>query len=226
MVAPLHGLQVFECASFVAAPTGGVTLAQLGADVVRIDPVGGASDYRRWPVAPSGVSFFWSSLNRGKRSVAVDMRSPEGRELVVALVTAPGPDSGILVDNVVGRRWMSNEALRERRADLIHLRVQGYPDGRPSVDYSLNAETGVPLITGPDGQRGPVNHVVPAWDLVTGLSVSTATLAAVLERRERGVGAYIEIALADVALASVANMGWLSEVQSRGADRPRHGNYM
>jgi 2-methylfumaryl-CoA isomerase len=223
---PLQGLQIFECASFVAGPTGGMTLAQLGADVVRIDPLGGNSDYERWPVAPSGASFYWASLNKGKRSVAVDMRSAQGRELVVALVTAAGADRGILVDNLVGRSWMSNDLLRQRRQDLVHLRVQGYPDGRPSVDYTVNAEVGVPFFTGPDGVEAPVNHVVPAWDLVTGLSVSTAVLAAVLDRRQRGVGAFVEIALADVALAAVANMGWLSEVQSTGVDRPRHGNFV
>jgi 2-methylfumaryl-CoA isomerase len=67
-----------ECASFVADPTGGLTLAQLGADVIRIDPVGGASDQHRWPVAPDGESYYWTSLNKGKRSVALDMRSPNG----------------------------------------------------------------------------------------------------------------------------------------------------
>ncbi|HYH30815.1 MAG TPA: CoA transferase, partial [Pseudonocardia sp.] len=127
---PLAGLHVVECASFVAGPTGGMTLAQLGADVVRVDPLGGGADHERWPVARTGSSYYWASLNKGKRSVAVDMRSDEGRELVLALITAPGPERGVLVDNVVGRRWMSHEALAARRPDLIHLRVQGHPDGR------------------------------------------------------------------------------------------------
>ncbi len=226
MSRPLAGLQVFECASFVAGPSGGMTLAQLGADVIRIDPIGGASDYERWPVAPSGTSFYWTSLNKGKRSVAVNLRAPEGRELVVALVTAPGPDRGILVDNVVGRPWMSHEALSARRPDLIHVRVQGYADGRPAVDYTVNAEVGIPFITGPGDDAAPVNHVVPAWDLVTGLSVSTAVLGAVIDRARGGNGVFVEIALADVALACVTNLGWLSEVDSRGQNRPRHGNYV
>ncbi|WP_410959392.1 CoA transferase, partial [Salmonella sp. SAL4433] len=81
----------------------------LGADVVRIDPLGGGSDYRRWPIAAGGESYYWSSLNKGKRSVALDMRSDAGRELVTALITAPGEDRGILIDNVVGRRWMAPE---------------------------------------------------------------------------------------------------------------------
>ncbi|HWN31362.1 MAG TPA: CoA transferase, partial [Pseudonocardia sp.] len=136
---PLEDLHVVECASFVAGPTGGMTLAQLGADVIRVDPLGGGSDYRRWPVADNGESYYWTSLNKGKRSVALDLRSERGRELLLALVAAPGPDRGVLVDNVVGRRWMAYEALAARRPDLIHLRVQGYPDGRPAVDYTVNA---------------------------------------------------------------------------------------
>jgi 2-methylfumaryl-CoA isomerase len=229
---PLDGLQVVECASFVAGPTGGMTLAQLGATVIRVDPLGGNSDYRRWPVAGGGAgpadaeSYYWDSLNKGKRSVAVDMRSDEGRELVTALITAPGPDRGVLVDNVVGRRWMANAELVRRRPDLIHLRVQGYADGRPAVDYTVNAEIGIPQITGPEGGGAPVNHVLPAWDLVTGLSVSTGVLAALHDRARTGRGSYVELALADVALAGVANLGWLSEAAERGHDRPRHGNHV
>jgi 2-methylfumaryl-CoA isomerase len=225
MSSPLRGVQVFEFASFVAGPTGGMTLAQLGADVIRIDPIRGNSDYRRWPIAPSGESFFWTSLNKGKRSVALDLDRPEGRELLLELVTAPGDDRGVLVDNVVGRPWLSNTELKARRADLIHARLQGYANGRPAVDYTVNCEVGVPLITGPEG-AGPVNHVVPAWDLVSANLLTTAVLAALLDRRTSGEGAFIEIALADVAAACVANMGWLSEVMNRGTERPRHGNYL
>ena len=225
---PLDGLQVVECASFVAGPTGGMTLAQLGASVVRIDPIGGSPDHGRWPAAHggTGASYYWASLNKGKRSITVDFRSDEGRELVLALATAPGPDRGVLVDNVVGRRWMANEVLVARRPDLVHVRVQGYPDGRPAVDYTVNAEVGIPAITGSEEGAAPVNHVLPAWDLVTGLSVSTAVLAAVYQRIRTGRGVYSEIALADVALARVANLGWLSEAEERGRERPRHGNHV
>ncbi|MEU7818521.1 CoA transferase [Pseudonocardia sp. NPDC049154] len=229
---PLEGLQVVECASFVAGPTGGMTLAQLGASVIRIDPIGGNTDHRRWPVVGNGTgpagaeSYYWASLNKGKRSVTVDMRSEEGRELVTALITAPGTDRGVLVDNVVGRRWMANDVLVARRPDLIHLRVQGYPDGRPAVDYTVNAEVGIPEITGSEEGGAPVNHVLPAWDLVTGLSVSTGVLAALYDRSRSGRGTYVELALADVALAGVANLGWLSEAAERGRERPRHGNHV
>lgn len=180
-----------------------MTLAQLGADVIRIDPVGGGSDHLGRPLAAGGDSFYWASLSKGKRSAAVDMRSDEGRELVTAFVTASGDDRGLLIDNVVGRKWMANGVLTVRRPDLVHVRVQGYPDGRPAVDYTVNAEVGIPQITGSEEGGAPVNHVLPAWDLVTGLSVSTAVLAALHERSRTGRGAYVEPSLSDAALA-----GW------------------
>src|SRR4051794_34308484 len=159
----LAGLRVLECASFVAGPSGCMTLGQLGADVVRVDPIGGAADHNRWPVsARTGRSLYWTALNKGKRSVAVNLRTAEGRELVVALATAPGPDAGIVVDNNVGRPWLAYDILSERRPDLIQVHIQGHRDGRPAVDYTVNAEVGVPGVTGPSGVAEPVNHVLPA----------------------------------------------------------------
>jgi len=84
---PLAGLRVVEVSTFVAAPLGGMTLAQLGAEVVRVDPLGGAPDHTRWPLAESGTSLYWTGLNKAKRSIAVDLRSAAGQELVTRLVT-------------------------------------------------------------------------------------------------------------------------------------------
>jgi 2-methylfumaryl-CoA isomerase len=223
---PLDGLRVLECSSFVAGPSGCMTLAMLGADVIRVDPIGGAADHNRWPVSPgTGMSLYWTALNRGKKSVAVDLRSPEGRELVVSLATHPGPDSGLLVDNNVGRPWLTYESLVQRRADLIQVHIQGHADGRPAVDYTVNAEVGVPSMTGPAGVAEPVNHVLPAWDLLTGMTTVTGLLAALRRRDRTGEGSFLAIALADVALSGVASMGWLAEAAEQG-DRPRHGNHV
>ncbi|MEW1735089.1 CoA transferase [Nocardia beijingensis] len=223
---PLAGLRVVEFASFVAGPSAGMTLAQLGAQVIRIDPLGGGPDYRRWPVArATGESLYWNSLNRGKQSVALDVRSPEGRELVLALATAPGADAGLVVDNAVGRPWFSYEALAARRPDVIKVHIGGQADGGPAVDYTVNTEVGVTDLTGPADTRTPVNHVLPAWDFLAGTTATTALLAALHRRERTGAGADLRIALADVALAGVANLGWLSEVRERG-DRPRHGNFV
>ena len=140
---PLSGLRVVEVATFVAAPLGGLTLAQLGADVIRIDPPGGSADYTRWPVAASGMSLYWTGLNKAKRSLCVDFRSVEGRELVTRLIAESGPGGGIVLTNA-DRPWLSYEALCKVRPDLIHLRIEGHHGGGPAVDYTVNANTGFP----------------------------------------------------------------------------------
>ncbi|MDA8374940.1 MAG: CoA transferase [Actinomycetota bacterium] len=223
----LAGLRIIECATFVAGPSGCMALGQMGADVIRVDPIGGAADFNRWPLSShTGASLYWASLNKGKRSVAVDLRSPEGRELVIGLATAPGSDAGVVVDNNVGRPWLSYEALSSRRADIIQVHIQGHADGRPAVDYTVNPEVGVPWLTGPVEAEGPVNHVLPAWDLLTGMTMTTGLLAALRRRDRTGEGAYLELALADVAQAGVANLGWFAEAAERGEDRPRIGNHL
>lgn len=220
---PLAGLTVVEMATFVAGPSAGLTLAQLGADVVRIDPIGGAVDVNRWPLASNGRSLYWTSLNRGKRSVMIDVKTDAGRDVVRRLITAPGPDRGIFVDNAGGQDWLGWAELSALRADLIHVHIEGHRDGRAAVDYTVNAEAGVPLITGPSDHPEPVNHVLPAWDLLCGMSAVAALLAAVRRRDRTGEGSRIDIALADIALAGVANLGWLSEAVA-GVERTPQGN--
>lgn len=222
---PLDGLLVVEAASFVAGPTAGLTLAQLGADVVRIDPIGGAADHRRWPLADSGASIYWAGLNKLKRSVALDLSAPAGQELAVALMTAPGEDRGIVLSNAPRRRWLDPDALRERRRDLIFLHLTGRPDGSAAVDYTVNARVGFPSLTGHPGTPGPVNHVLPAWDVAAGLYAATGLLAAERHRRRTGEGGHVRIALSDVALATAGNLGYLADA-ALGRAREPDGNFV
>ena len=223
---PLAGLRVIEISSFVAAPLGGMTLAQLGAEVIRVDPIGGAADQRRWPLTESGASLYWAGLNKGKRSVTVDFRSPEGQELIRSLVAASTPSSAVVLTNAVARDWLSYDALRDVCPDLIHVQVEGKHDGRPAVDYTVNAETGFPLVTGPTGLAEPVNHVLPAWDIACGLYAALGVSAAARRRELDGTGASISVALHDVALAMAGNLGFLAEAQVNNVDRNRIGNYL
>lgn len=223
---PLQGLRVVEFSSFVAGPTGAMTMGQLGAEVVRVDPLGGAPDIGRWPLsARSGDSLFWNGLNRGKRSVVIDVRRPEGQELLVALAMAPGDSGGILMENQ-GRPWLAPEVVSGVRPDAIHVRIEGAADGRPAVDYTVNPDVGLPWLTGPESSATPVNHVLPAWDLVTGMTAAVGILAALRHRQSTGEGTYTAISLEDVALAHLAGMGWLTEAEERGEDRERVGNYL
>jgi 2-methylfumaryl-CoA isomerase len=222
--APLAGLRIIEVSSFVAAPLGGMTLAQLGAEVIRIDPLGGAPDTTRWPLAPNGGSLYWTGLNKGKRSATLDLRSPAGQRAVADLVAGSGPDGGIVLTNA-GYPWLSYDALSDRRPDLIHLRITGGHDGTPAVDYTVNAAIGFPLATGGEATAGPVNHVLPAWDVACGLYAAIGILAAERHRRRTGAGRAITLPLADVALAVTGHLGFLAEGEAAGG-RPRIGNHL
>jgi 2-methylfumaryl-CoA isomerase len=219
---PLADLQVIEGSAFVAAPLAGMTLAQLGADVIRFDQIGGGLDAQRWPLAPSGRSLFWAGLNKGKRSIQVDLHAPEGRELVRSLVAA----AGVFLTNFPARGWLAYDALREDREDLVMCALTGNPDGSSEVDYTVNPATGFPWATGPRDLAVPLNSVLPAWDAIMGGLAVTGILAADRHRTRTGEGQLIKLALSDVAFAMVGNLGRIAEVQVGGQDAERDGNYL
>ncbi|KUH85205.1 MULTISPECIES: CoA transferase [unclassified Mycobacterium] len=217
---PLDGVRIVEISSFVAVPLAGMTLAQLGAEVTRVDPIGGAADYRRWPITDGGESIYWAGLNKGKRSVAADVRSEEGQALVQRLIAG----SGVLITNVAGRQWHSYDTLSRLRGDLIHVEVSGRADGGTGVDYTVNAGIGFPMVTGPSELGAPVNHVLPAWDVACGIYTALAVVTALRQRDATGQGQRISIPLENVALATAGNLGFLTEVMINGTARERIGN--
>jgi 2-methylfumaryl-CoA isomerase len=225
----LNGLRIVEGAAFVAAPLCGMTLAQQGADVIRFDPLEGGLDARRWPVTARGKSLYWAGLNKGKRSLAVNTRSPQGQELIAALITAPGEGNGIFLTNFPTSGWLGYEALRKRRDDLIMMNVTGNPDGSSAVDYTVNCALGFPFVTGPAhgaAAVNPVNHVLPAWDAIAGVTAAMGILAAERHRRLTGEGQLVRLPLADVAFAMTANLGYIAEAQVNGTERRSSGNYL
>ncbi len=222
---PLAGMRVLDLSSFVAGPSCTMTLAQLGADVLRLDPSGGGPDQARLPLAPDGTSLYWEGLNKGKRVARADLRGEEGRALVRRLLSESGPEGGILVTNAVGAEWLSAAQLRDARPDLISVRLEGRPDGGNGVDYTINCETGLPLLHGPRELAAPVNAVLPAWDLLLGMHAALAVLAA-LRRRAAGLGgADVRISLADVAVTTLAHLGVVAEA-ALGTERERDGNHL
>ena len=227
MSAMLSGMRVIEGSAFVAAPSGGMHLALLGADVIRFDPIGGSIDYTRWPIAPSGASLYWTALNKGKRSIQIDLRSDEGRDIIKGMIAAPGDDAqttGMFLTNFPARGWLSYESLRESRDDLVMVAITGNPDGSTAVDYTVNAAVGYPTATGPAGRGEPVNHVLPAWDVICGQQAALGLLAGDRHRRATGEGQLIKLALSDVAMSTVANMGHVAEAEILGEQRERLGN--
>src|SRR5579864_1282671 len=221
----LEDLRIVEFSAFVAAPLGGMTMAQLGAEVIRIDPIGGAIDFARWPVTDSGASLYWAGLNKAKRSVALALDKPEGRELARAIATAPGPGAGIVLTNLPPLPGLDYASLKGARDDIILLRLIGNRDGTAAVDYTVNAASGFPLVTGASGATGaPVNHVLPAWDIAAGLYLATALLAAERHRSRTGQGQGVVAALSDVMLAAVGHLGYVGDVHINGRARPAIGN--
>ncbi len=220
----LSDLSIIEVSSFVASPTIGLYCAQMGAEVVRVDQIGGGLDYDRYMQTAEGRSLAWENLNRAKKSVALDLRSAEGRELCVELARRTGQ----LVTNLPEKSFLGHAAVSGGRPDMISVRVMGWHDGRQAMDFTVNAASGYPLMTGPEDWDAdtapPVNQVLPAWDFITGAYGAFALLAAVHHRTRTGEGSEVRLPLGDVMIGTVANSGAMAEMLYRGADRPRLGN--
>jgi len=222
----LSDLKVVEASAFIAAPYAGLTLAQMGADVIRIDPVGGGLDYNRWPLTEDGRSLYWAGLNKGKRSITLNVRDPEGREIAQALMTRSDPGAGIVLTNLPAKGWLYFETLKAKRDDLIMVNLTGNRDGSVALDYTVNAAAGFPSITGPIDHGGPVNSVLPSWDLIAGLHAVNGLMAAERHRRDTNEGQFVQLALSDAPLHVLSALGFVSEVQINKAERPKTGNHV
>ena len=220
MASVLAGLKVVELSAFIAAPLGGMSLGQLGADVVRIDQTGGGLDMHRWPVTESGQSLYWQGLNKAKRSVFLDLRSPEGQAAAQDLIV----DAGILLTNRPAVGWLSYEELRQRRPDLIMIVIRGTHDNQTAVDYTVQARTGLPYQTGSGESAAPINHPLPLWDSLCGLTAALGLLAAERRRSETGDGQLVELSLEDVALWLIGSLGYIAELEVLEQERAPIGN--
>ncbi len=219
----LSGLSVVEVSSFVASPTAGLYCAQMGAEVIRVDQIGGGLDYDRYMMTEEGRSLSWENLNRAKKSVALNLKSGEGRELVAELARRTGQ----LITNVPEQSFLSHARLAEGRPDMITVRIMGWHDGRQAMDFTVNAASGYPLMTGPvdmGDSPPPVNQMLPAWDFITGAYTAFTLMAALRHRDMTGEGGEVRIPLGDVAIGTVANSGAMAEMLYRGSDRERLGN--
>ncbi|MFU7526912.1 CoA transferase [Qipengyuania sp. ASV99] len=224
----LNDLSIIEVSSFVASPTAGLYCAQMGAEVIRVDHKAGGLDYDRYMLTREGRSLSWENLNRAKKSVALDLRSPEGRELCVELAARTGQ----MITNLPEQSFLAHDAVKAAQPkaapDLTSVRIMGWHDGRQAMDFTVNAAAGYPLMTGPeewDMQTAPpVNQVLPAWDFITGAYCAFALLAALRRRDASGEGSEVRVPLGDVAIGTLANSGTMAEMLYRGADRQRLGN--
>ena len=221
--APLAGVRVADLSRVLAGPYCTMVLADLGADVVKVERPEGGDETRSWgPPFAGGEAAYYLSVNRNKRSCALDLSQPEGHALALELCAR----ADIVIENFkVGgadRLGVGYEDVRERNPAVVYCSITGFgserePLGRPGYDFVAQAESGLMSITGPED--GPPYKVgVALVDVLTGLHAAAAVLAGL----NGGEGARIEVPLLDSGLAGLVNVAQNALVTGR--DPERHGN--
>jgi crotonobetainyl-CoA:carnitine CoA-transferase CaiB-like acyl-CoA transferase len=223
---PLAGVRVVDLSRVLAGPYATMTLADLGADVVKIEHPAGGDETRRWgPPFAGGESAYFLSVNRGKRSVALDLKDQEGRGLALELCTR----ADVVIENFrpggAARLGLDYEAVRKHRPGIVYCTISGFgarePGDRAGYDFTLQAESGLMAITGePDGK--PMKVGVAIVDVLAGLNAVTAILAALRRRDLTGDGDLVEVSLLDSAFAALVNVG--ANALLTGAEPLRYGN--
>ena len=223
---PLAGVRVVDLSRVLAGPYATMTLADLGADIVKIEHPAGGDETRTWgPPFAGGESAYFLAVNRGKRSVALDLKDPEGREL--ALQLCAGAD--VVIENFrpggAVRLGLDYEAVRKRRPGVVYCTISGFgarePRDRAGYDFTVQAESGLMAITGePDGE--PMKVGVAIVDVLAGLNAATAILAALRRRELTGEGDLVEVSLLDSAFTALVNVG--ANALLTGDEPARYGN--
>jgi crotonobetainyl-CoA:carnitine CoA-transferase CaiB-like acyl-CoA transferase len=220
---PLSGVRVLDLSRVLAGPYAGMVLADLGADVVKVERPQGGDETRTWgPPFVAGEAAYFLSLNRGKRSVAIDLGHPEGREL--ALELCAGAD--VVIENFraggAERLGVGYDSVRERNPTVVYCSITGFgserePSGRPGYDFVAQAESGLMSLTGPED--GPPYKVgVALVDVLAGLHATAGILAAL----HGGEGGRVEVPLLDAGLAGLVNVAQNTLVT--GVEPGRFGN--
>jgi crotonobetainyl-CoA:carnitine CoA-transferase CaiB-like acyl-CoA transferase len=225
-MASLSGITVLEFSRVLAGPWCGMMLADLGAEVIKVEDFGGDDTRGLGPPFKDGLSAYFACCNRNKRSIALDLRNPASRPLVEALVSS----ADVVIENyrtgTAEALGLGHEALAGINPRLVYCSISGYgregPGAqRPGYDFVVQAEAGLMSITGPaDGEPSKVGVAVA--DLATGQNAAIAILAALRERDASGGGQRIGVSLFDTQLSWLANVG--SNVLFTGEEAPRYGN--
>ncbi|RRH76123.1 CaiB/BaiF CoA transferase family protein [Falsigemmobacter faecalis] len=224
---PLEGIRVLDFSRVLAGPWASMSLADLGAEVWKVEHIRGGDDTRAWSVpSHKGVSTYYLCANRGKQSLALDLKTPEG--LAIARDLAAKAD--VIVENfragTMERLGLGYDALREINPGLIFCSISGYgqtgPEReRPGYDFIMQAESGLMAVTGPEG--GPPSRLGVAFtDVVAGMHATQGILAALYQRRDTGQGQHLDVALLDSTLNLLINLG--TGYLNAGVEPGRYGN--
>jgi crotonobetainyl-CoA:carnitine CoA-transferase CaiB-like acyl-CoA transferase len=229
---PLAGLRVIDASRVLAGPYLAMLLGDLGADVIKVEKPDGGDQTRTWGppfVGPPGsqVSAYFVSANRNKRSVVLDLKSPEGRRIFRKLLAT----ADVLVENFLPAEWrkLGFRGGRFGGSRLVHAAITGYgagPDAdRPAYDVILQAETGLMSLTG-YGEGEPVRVGVAVIDFLSALYGLSGVLAALVERSVTGKGQKVEVSMIDAGTAflSYAAQSWLADGRQPPALGSRHPN--
>lgn len=233
----LSGIKVLDLSRILAGPWCTQNLADLGAEVTKIEHPERGDDTRGWgpPYLQSAdggerMSAYFACCNRGKRSLAIDFTTPEGKAAILALAD----EADVLVENfkagTLRRYGLDYASLQARNPRLVYLSITGFGQSgpmadKPGYDYVFQGMGGLMSYTGqPDGEpgEGPLRTGVAVVDLSTGMYATSAVLAALFQRQASGVGQHLDIALLDVAVALNANQG--ANYLFSGRNPPRSGN--
>ncbi|HVW17853.1 MAG TPA: CoA transferase, partial [Solirubrobacteraceae bacterium] len=224
---PLEGMRVLDLSRVLAGPFCTQLLADLGADVVKVERPGAGDETRAWgPPFRGGESVYFMSANRGKRSVAIDLADPRGRDLVLLLARTADVAIENFREGAAERLGIGREALDAARPGIVYCSIEGYgsgrePAGRPGYDFVIQAESGLMAITGPvDGE--PSKAGVALVDVIAGLHAAAGILAAHARQARTGEGEHVRVSLLDAGLAALVNVGAAALVTGR--EPARHGN--
>ncbi|MDQ0642706.1 CaiB/BaiF CoA transferase family protein [Microbacterium murale] len=220
---PLRGIRVIDFTRLLAGPYATMTLAELGADVIKIEKPDAGDDTRAWgPPFVGGDSAYFHAINRGKRSVALDLTREAERQQALSLIAG----SDVVVESfrpgVAERLGIGPETLTERFPHLVYASISGFsPVGpmsaEPGTAVTVEAESGLMQLTGYE-DSDPVRSGVAMIDIATGMSMINGVLAALLERTRTGRGRRIEVSLFATALSS---LGTVIASASAGGPAPR-----
>jgi crotonobetainyl-CoA:carnitine CoA-transferase CaiB-like acyl-CoA transferase len=225
--APLAGVRVLDLSRVLAGPYCTMVLADLGAEVIKVERPGAGDETRTWgPPFAGGEAAYFLAVNRGKRSLALDLADPRSRPALEALVRR----ADVVIENfragAAQRLGVDEPTLRALRPDLVYCSVTGFgsgrePAGRPGYDFVIQAESGLMSITGaPEGP--PMKVGVALVDVLAGLHAASGILAALHGRSESGEGRRVEVSLLDSALAGLVNVAQAALLT--GAEAGRYGN--
>lgn len=225
--APLAGCTVLDLSRVLAGPWAGQTLADLGAEVIKVERPGSGDDTRGWgPPFAGSESAYYLCANRGKRSIALDIASEEGQAVVRELAAR----ADVVIENfkagALAKYGLDFESLRAVNPALVYCSISGYGHDSPEAersgyDYVIQAEGGLMAVTGPV-EGPPIKVGVAVADLYTGMAAAQAILAALIAAKRDGVGQHIDMALLDCQLAMLANVG--SAYLVSGDEPKRYGN--